>query len=91
MRVIVLKCDQCNKTCEGILVPIGWYALEQGQETGERESRMHFCSLECLISWTSSQMAESMKVDTGGPVIALSVEKPLSSQLFKRNNMVEGE
>ncbi len=36
---------------------------------------MHFCSLECLISWASSQIVNASKIDTGGPVVALSGEE----------------
>lgn len=84
MRIDGFKCDQCgnlyNQSLVRGILPPDWFALTKGNSSilgsvllGNTEK--HFCSLECLISWASSQIVNPTGIDTGGPVIALSGEE----------------
>lgn len=112
MKIDGLRCDQCGDEYHPSPMrvgglPEGWFALIKGSN-GLIQQDKHFCSLECLINWTSQQSVDMRKFDVEGPIegVVMSVEehqgrlfakrknrveKPITSQLYKRNNMVLGE
>lgn len=79
MRINGIKCDQCNNVhhleeMNAACLPLDWFFLTKG--TGRLLGvEKHFCCTECLIKWTSLQTVASRKIDTGGPVVALSNEE----------------
>jgi len=84
VKIDSLKCDTCNfeyrigPMSVGTL-PTGWYALTKGNG-GLVIHDKHFCSIECLIKWTSLQTVDSRKFDLGG------IEVKVNESMLRRES-----
>lgn len=79
MKIDGFKCDTCTivyypSPMHVGTLPEGWFTLTKGS-SGLVQQDKHFHCIECLIEWTSLQTVDIRKVDTGGPVVALSGEE----------------
>ncbi|HEX9503851.1 MAG TPA: hypothetical protein VF974_06065 [Patescibacteria group bacterium] len=86
MRIDGFKCDQCNNICNKSKIK-GWIIVYSYKSNNERDE-MSFCSLECLINWTSQQSVDMRKIDVEGPIegVVMSVEKHQGRLLAKGKN-----
>lgn len=75
MKMNGFKCDQCSNIYSQSLsmvssLPLNWFSLTRGNAMlgnmilGNTEK--HFCSIECLMAWASTQTVDSRKLDTEG-------------------------
>lgn len=70
MHFVGIKCEVCSDlaNCKDSIndLPKGWTALVRREFTLSIYSRietLHFCSLECLCSWTREQSAKPRAVN----------------------------
>jgi hypothetical protein len=76
MKAGIFKCDNCKGEYRQSLrigcLPPEWYALTKG----DSDTELHFCCIECLITWTSCQTVNINK-------FKMPVTSHLSASEFK--------